>query len=230
MELPLKDANECLQQGITQSQIQSYFSQAKTYDPQELKSAELFVDDVIAEFYPSDGLTKGIYLPWEKCRDKILLRRSELSIWAGINGHGKSQLIGQVILAAMQQGSRVCIASLELKPKRLLMRLTRQAAGIANPTEAYIRAIHEWYDNKLWLFDLVGTAKAERLLEVFKYAYQRYQIDTFVIDSFMKCGISEDDYQAQKELIEKLSDFKNEHECHIHSSFIRVKAQRLFPI
>ena len=48
----------------------------------------------------------------------------------------------------MQQGARVCIASLEIKPKKLLGRLTRQAAGLAEPTENYIRAIHEWYEDK----------------------------------------------------------------------------------
>lgn len=96
------------------------------------------------------------------------------------------------------------------------MRLTRQAAGLATPTEPYIRAIHEWYEDKLWLFDLVGTAKTDRLLDVFLYARQRYGIDVFVIDSFMKCGIDEEDFKAQKAFIEKICDFKNQHNCHVH--------------
>lgn len=40
--------------------------------------------------------------------------------------------------------------------------------------------------------------------------------DVFVIDSFMKLDIAEDDYKAQKVLIEQLCDFKNQHGCHIH--------------
>ncbi|MFT4059804.1 MAG: hypothetical protein QM652_09665 [Legionella sp.] len=137
-------------------------------------------------------------------------------MWSGINGHGKSQFLGQVILGMMKQGAHVCIASLEIKPKRLLMRLTRQAGALAKPTEEYIRAIHDWYNDKLWLFDLVGNAKSDRLLDVFLYARQRYGIDVFVIDSLMKLDIAEDDYKSQKSFMEKLCDFKNQHNCQIH--------------
>ena len=216
VKLPHKDANECLQANIPREILQQCFEVAKTLDPEELKSAGEFIEQVIDEFYPAPGVHLGYDAPWEKTQGKILFRPDELSVWTGINGHGKSQFLGQIILHAMQQGARVCIASLELKPKRLLMRLTRQASALAEPTEEYIRAIHTWYEDKLWLFDLVGTAKSKRLLEVFLYARQRYNIDVFVIDSFMKLDIAEDDYKAQKALMEQLCDFKNQHGCHIH--------------
>lgn len=214
--LPFKDPNECLQNGVTKEEMQKFFDQAQTFDPEELKAASLFVDQVVNEFYPKEGTVLGYHLPWQYAKGKILLRPEELSVWGGINGHGKSQVLGHVILGMMQQGARVCVASLEIKPKKLLMRLTRQAAGLADPSEGYIRAIHEWYEDKLWLFDLVGTAKADRLLEVFLYARQRYGIDVFVIDSFMKCGIDEEDYKAQKVFIEKICDFKNQYSCQVH--------------
>jgi len=216
VHLPYKDANECLQNDISVEDIQTCFTNARILDPDELKRASIYVEQVIQELYPTDNQHLGYELPWEKTRGKIYFRTDELSIWTGINGHGKSQVIGQIILHSMKQGARICVASLELKPKRLLARLTRQASGLRNPTEEYIRAIHDWYDDKLWLFDLVGTAKTERLLEVLQYAKQRYGINMFIIDSLMKCGISEDDYNAQKLFIEKLCDFKNEYNCHIH--------------
>ncbi len=214
--LPYKDANECLEKGISKEKIQKCFEEARTLDPEELKPARSYVDQVIDEFYPKEGALIGYKPPWQYAQGKILFRLTELSIWTGINGHGKSQLLGHIILSSMQQGARVCIASLEIKPKKLLGRLTRQAAGLAEPTENYIRAIHEWYEDKLWLFDLVGTTKSDRLLEVFLYAHQRYGIDVFVIDSFMKCGIDEEDYKAQKVFIEKICDFKNQYNCHVH--------------
>lgn len=216
VKLPHKDANECLLANVPREIMQQCFEVAKTLDPEELKSASEFVEQVIDEFYPAPGVHLGYDAPWEKTHGKILFRPDELSVWTGINGHGKSQFLGQIILHAMKQGARVCIASLELKPKRLLMRLTRQASALAEPTEEYIRAIHTWYEDKLWLFDLVGTAKSKRLLEVFLYARQRYKIDVFVIDSFMKLDIAEDDYKAQKALMDQLCDFKNQHGCHIH--------------
>lgn len=215
VELPHKDANECLQVGVSVDEIKSCFVRAESVDPVELKSASVFVKRVIDGFYSADE-DKGIKPPWEKCVGKIQFRPDELSVWTGINGHGKSQFLGQIVLYTMQQGARVCVASLELKPHRLLMRLTRQAAGLAKPTVGYIEAIHHWYSDKLWIFDLVGNAKSERLLQVFRYARQRYGIDTFVIDSFMKLDVNEEDLKAQKALLEKLCDFKNEHNCHVH--------------
>ncbi len=216
VELPHKDPNACLQAGMKAEEIHKYFSEAKMLDPQELKRASHYVDQVIDTFYPPEGTHLGYTAPWEKTKDKILFRPEELSIWTGVNGHGKSQFVGQIMLSAIQQGAHICIASLEIKPKRLLMRLTRQAAGIAEPTQEYIRAIHDWYGQHLWLFDLTGTAKVQRLMEVFQYARQRYGIDVFVIDSFMKLDIAEDDYKSQKQFIEMLCDFKNQHGCHVH--------------
>ncbi|CZI81317.1 TPA: toprim domain-containing protein [Legionella pneumophila subsp. pneumophila] len=216
VKLPYKDANECLIANISPEQMHQYINDAITCDPDELKPANQFVDLVIEQFYPPPNTQLGYHPPWEKTKGKIIFRPAELSVWTGINGHGKSQFLGQIILSCMQQGAKVCIASLELRPQLLLMRLTKQAGALPQPSEEYIRAIHKWYENKLWIFDLLGKAKSKRLLDVFLYARQRYGVDVFVIDSLMKLDIAEDDYNTQKALIEQLCDFKNEHNCHAH--------------
>ncbi|MCE0723988.1 bifunctional DNA primase/helicase [Legionella resiliens] len=216
MTLPYKDANECLQHGVLKETMHECMTEAKSLDPEELKSAQAFTKQVIEEFYPPEDKLIGYEAAWNKTKGKILFRPDEVSVWTGINGHGKSQFLGQVILSAMKQGAKACIASLEIKPKRLLMRLTKQAGALAQPSREYIEAIHAWYGDKLWLFDLVGTAKSQRLLEVFRYARQRYGVDVFVIDSFMKLDIAEDDYKAQKVFMEQLCDFKNQYNCHVH--------------
>lgn len=216
VQLPAKDVNDCLVGGLPAAHLQYYFDDAKTIDPEELKSALEFLQEVIDAFYPPDGKEPGYLAPWEKCNDKILFRPNELCVWTGINGHGKSQFLGQVMLGMMNQGAKICVASLELKPRRFLLRMTRQAVGINCPAPDYIKGVHEWYEDKLWLFDLLGSAKSGRLLEVFLYAHQRYGIDVFVIDSFMKLDIAEDDYKSQKSFIEKLCDFKNQYSCQVH--------------
>lgn len=218
VNLPAKDANDCLMEGVPVEYVKSCFDRAVTLDPQELRSATQFADDVMAEIYPEDYPQAHSFLtPWPKANDKIQFRESELTIINGVNGHGKSQMAGHIIVEAMRQGEKVCIASMEMKPGRLLGRLTKQAAGLRDqrPTRDYINAIIEWYDEKLWLFDLVGTAKQDRLLEVFAYARKRYGISVFVVDSLLKCGIGEDDYNGQKLFIERLCDFKQEHNCHV---------------
>ena len=210
--LPHKDANECLKRTVLRDEILQCFADAHSQDPQELKSMYANLDRAL-----NPPLTPlGYTLPWRNFDGNVLLRPSDLTLWTGINGHGKSQVLGQVILDCMKQGAKVCIASLELTTEYLMERLTCQASALEKPSREFIRAIYEWYRGKGWVFELVGTAKAERLLEVFTYARYRYGIDVFVIDSLMKCGLAEDDYNGQKLFVERLCDFKNEHKVHVH--------------
>ena len=208
---PHKDANDLLMSG---EDPKPYVDKAKYQDPEELKGMEAYLS-AVEEFY-QNGFDSGpgFNTPWEKLKGLLRFRSAELSILNGVNGHGKTNMIGHLVLSAMEQGQKVCVASMEIKPERLLYNMDRQAAG-GDLTIPKIRAVHNWGTKKLWLFDLVGTAKSDRLLEVFKYAHKRYGITYFVIDSLAKCGIAEDDYRAQKQFIEDLCDFKNTTDCHV---------------
>lgn len=212
-ELPRKDANECLMDGLTEEDIWQALETARFLDPEELSSSSTHLQDTIAAFYEQEsGLFQS---PWEKLNHNFSFRESELSLFNGVNGHGKSQVVGHVALEAMRQGVRCCIASMELKPKILLKRLTRQATCLKLPPVNEIEGAFDFYNEKLWLFNLTGTAKADKILEIFSYANKRYGIKFFVIDSLMKCGIGETDYDGQKEFMDKLCDFKNKHNAHI---------------
>lgn len=218
VSLPAKDANECLMQGVPVEHINECFKRAVSLDPEELKQASSFVDDVIAEFYPEDMPDQpGFYGPWPKTHQQFKFAMSELSIFNGVNGHGKSQMVGHLMLEALRSGESVCIASMELKPSKLLKRLTAQAAGMKDgrPSREYIQAISDWFHDRLYVFNVVGTAKREKMLEVFAYARRRYGVRVFVVDSLLKCGIGEDDYTGQKLFVESLCDFKNEHDSHL---------------
>lgn len=206
--LPHKDLNESLIAGADINEIRRT---GKAYDPEELRCATEYREEILKELFDSDEDQRGFSPLLRGFDGKMRFRDAELIILNGINGHGKSQLAGQFSLDAMTQTKKVCIASMEMPARRLLTRLTRQAAGIdtGGMTEMYAETIIEWYAGKLWLFDLVGTAKTSRMLEVFDYARKRYGIDTFVIDNMSKCGIDDDDYTAQKRFMEELCDFKN---------------------
>jgi len=215
VNLPEKDANECLILGRSKEEIDEAFSKAKTQDPTELKSPVDFHDKVISRFFPTGDSDLGTCLPWLKTKSIIRLRPSELSVWTGINGHGKSLLLSQVMLDAMKHGERVCIASFELKGDLMLYRMIRQLLGSKSANKADVSRAIEWLHERLWVFDYLGTAKGERVLEVFAYARKRYGINHFVIDSLLKIGIAEDDYNRQKAFVETLCDFKNQHDCHV---------------
>lgn len=213
-KLPLKDANECLMRGVDKEVIRDAIRNAKTQDPECLKSAADYEDALVREFANAHLPEAGIRLPWKKVQDRVVLRMGEVSIWAGINGHGKSQVVGHIVAHALSDW-RACVASMEFKPVKWLRRMTRQVCAQAAPTHAYVRHVANWYRDRLWVFEATGNAKSAEILEVFSYAARRYGIELFVIDNLAKCGFSEDDYNGQKKFVDQLTDFARDMDVHV---------------
>lgn len=205
-----KDANDLLRDGFTGEDWGALLKSAQNLDPTELRKASDYTDAIIKEFYPADGVDGSYVTPWKKLNDELRFRRGEVCLLQGINGHGKTELAGNLVATTIYNRQRSCVASMEFKPPKWLKRLCRQAAGTEVPTEAYIRDVAAWWDPYLWVFDVTGKAKADRLLAVFEYAARRYQIGFFVIDNLAKCGFAEDDYNGQKDFIDRLTDFAKE--------------------
>lgn len=213
VELPHKDINECVMAGMDFETVFECLERAKYFDPDELCSAGDLLQETIDAFEQRDiGLFTS---PWTSLNRNFKFRAGELTLVNGVNGHGKTELVGHIVVNAMSQGVRTCIASLELKPGKMLARLTRQTICTASPKREEIIMTNEWFSDRLWVFKLTGTAKAGRLLEIFAYARRRYGIELFVIDNLAKCGLDEEDYTGQKDFIDALCDFKNEHNCHV---------------
>lgn len=207
VELPHKDANACLTIGYEHDDMAYHFAQARTMDPPELRPAGDFADAVAREFYPGPEDRTGFDSPWKALSGKLRFRPSEVVLLNGINGHGKSQVLGHIVLDAIAGTEKACVASMEMPAPKWLKRLCMQACATPEPSLPYLRTVNEWFAERLWVYDRVGTAKAERMLEVFAYARRRYGITIFAIDSLLKCGIAEDDYVGQKAFLESLCDF-----------------------
>lgn len=214
--LPQKDPNECRQNGVSRDQMATCFRDARTMDPEELRSAAGYVDDVIDAFYPSGEREPGTTLPFLKLAGKFLCRPGEITLWTGATGSGKSQVLGHACVESLAQGERICIASLEMMPRLLLKRMAKQMSGVDRPSVDYLRAIHAFYDDRLWVFSLVGKSRVDRLLEVFDYARRRYGVTLFVIDSLMRLGVGADDYEAQEKAVYAITNFAVQHGVHVH--------------
>lgn len=213
VSLPFKDANETHLQG---DHLDKYIAEARYLDPKELRAASSFESEVIEQFYPKNDRVTGIALPWQKVGEKFRLRPSEVTGWMGINGHGKTKLLSHITAYGIAQGEKWCLASMEMKPAVLLKTLYQQSCGLENPSEDVIRQTTRFVDERCWIVNITGTAKADRLLELFRYAWKRYGINHVVIDSLSKCGMAEDDYNAQKDFIDRCGDLAKETGMHIH--------------
>lgn len=100
--------------------------------------------------------TRGAYLPWSKTHGDVRLRPGELSIWAGVNGHGKALALdtpiptptGWSTMGELQVGDRVfdergqqctVVAATEVMHDRPCYRLT-----FSDGTQIVADAQHQW--------------------------------------------------------------------------------------
>jgi len=198
----------------------------ETEAQQKVKPAKAFVDEMLDWLY-TPSMDKSHCLPWAKSSSLFRFRQGEVTLWAGINGHGKSLVTGQTALSLMGQGSKVCIASFEMKPRKTIERMTRQFSG-QEPARIYddprliegyrdiANQFADWTDGKLWLYDQQGTVTPETIISVTRYCAKELGIEHMFIDSLMKCVKSEDDYNGQKYLIDELCAIAKDHDMHIH--------------
>lgn len=213
VSLPVKDANDALQGGVD---LVACLRASRYLDPEELKTPNDFSDAVYDAFYPSDDRKLGALLPWDRTLDKFRLRPGEVTVWTGINGHGKSLVLSHIVASLMHGDNRVCVASMEMPAAAQLKRLFQQASGRALPEPPHIIRLLDWATGRVWIINIRGTAKADKLLEVSRYAWKRYGVSNLVIDSLAKCGMAEDDYNGQKAFVETLTDFAMETGLHVH--------------
>lgn len=200
-----KDANAMLQSG--DERHMEVIEQAQGVRHPTIRSMEDCHGDLMDALYPPGGTLPGFDMGWDGL-EWLRFRPSELIVVSGINGHGKSQFVGQVCLQAMSEGLRCCIASMELPIGQTLARLARQAGATDEITPEYAEAISEWMGDKLWLYDRLGTTKLEDMLDGFDYARKRYGVEVFVIDSLMMLGLAKDDHAGEKSVMTRLMEWK----------------------
>ena len=125
-----------------------------------VKPASVWMDELIHKLQNPDR-TKKVLLPWEQAHGLFAFRPGEVTLWAGQNGHGKTQIVSQVVLSLMGQEEKVVVGSFEMKPGTTLAMMCRMYAqtnpfspeyqgehGVQILTELY-KEFGEWTDNRL---------------------------------------------------------------------------------
>lgn len=193
----------------------------------KVKPAADFVQDA-KDRLRSRSKAKRTYLPWPKCNESFEFRGGEVTVWAGQNGHGKTDVTTQVALSLIGQDEKVCVASFEMKPVTTIGRMVRMYA-MTNPFSPeyqgdrgldVLDTLYDdfggWTTNRLWLYDQTGTARPDTVLGMVKYCAKELGITHIFIDSLMKCVKAEDDYNGQKDFVDQLCALAKDCDIHVH--------------
>ena len=193
----------------------------------KVKPVSDFVQDAKVRLR-SHAKAKRTYLPWPKCNEAFEFRRGEVTVWAGQNGHGKTDVTTQMALSLIGQDEKVCVASFEMKPATTIGRMVRMFAG-TNPFSPEYQdndglavlddlydQFSDWTQDRMWMYDQTGTASQDTVLGMVKYCAQALGITHVFIDSLMKCVRDEDDFNGQKYFVDRLCALAKDCDVHIH--------------
>lgn len=192
---------------------------------QKVRPSSEYIDDLLEGLGRPQPEERKSYLPWDKTHALFAFRPGEVTLWGGVNGHGKSLVTGLAAVSLCVQGEKTCIASFEMKPRKTLHRMARQFMGAVIPTEddpESMMAQRDAYEqlragmSSLWLYDQQGTVKTHQAIAVMRYCAKELGIQHFFLDNLGKCVANEDDYNAQKLLIDESTAIARDHGMHIH--------------
>lgn len=209
----VKDANAALLAGVD---VMEVFRKRRNFDPEELRRPSDFAQDIWEDFYPElSKKPKGAQLPFNL---PFEFRPEELIVWHGYNGHGKTILMSHCLVDIANQGQKVLIASLEMPAHKTFKNMVRQVIGRGKPgTETALMKALDWMDRSFFVYDKVGEACSFDVLEVFKYAFRKYGVKHFVLDSLMMLAdVPENEYPAQASAIKLFKEFARDNGVTVH--------------
>ena len=184
--------------------------------------------DAVKQSFRARRDGERVYLPWEKTRDMFEFRRGETTVWAGYNGHGKSQTTDQVKLSLITQNQKVGAASFEMKPVANLRRLARMHAGTNLYSDEFqgedgLEAVDQltdeffdWSNNAFWIYNQTGQVNTKKVIGFVRYCARELKCQHIFIDNLAKCVQNEDDYNGQKAFIERMCAMAHDENVHIH--------------
>jgi twinkle protein len=197
----------------------------ETEETSKVKPAADFLAEMIAAVGKPKGREVGVKMPWEKTHAVFAFRPGEVTLWAGVNGHGKSAVSGMCGTSLVTQGEKAGIASFEMKPRKSLDRMTRQFSAqdldCCHPDE--VETIKEilsdfsaMTSDRLWFYDQQGTVTPQKIVSVVRYMCKTLGIKHVFVDSLMKCVKNEDDYNGQKYVVDEFCAIAKDYDAHIH--------------
>ena len=212
-----KDPNEVWKSG-DESLLDwsSWVSQATYFIPSTLRTPSSFLQEaqrILAK--KKEDRAKNDFLFPEM---PFSYRDGETTIVSGEPGHGKSDFLYQTHIQEMINGRRVMICSMEIIPAQMLVLIAQQCVG-HYPSTAELGRVCEWLQDRL-IYHTGKSAKGAdhelgnaELFADMQYAYKRYGINRYIIDS-LHFLVDKEEYQEQDQFTRQLQQFNQVNGTH----------------
>lgn len=175
---------------------------------------------------PEEFIKTGVDVIDQKMRG---LKKGFVTCLSGLRAAGKSSIISQLTIEAVQQGYRTALFSGELQPKNLLKWLTLQAAGKAYVKETqydnyyvvpepYGEVISKWMDEKVYVYNNYYGNEFSSIMDQIRKCVVEHKVDLVILDNMMALNLMEmgsDKYQQQSHFVECLENFAKAANVHI---------------
>jgi twinkle protein len=201
-------------EGIDFAEYLEFVGRQESQSIRQISSATTQIWDWLQQ--PPDA--KGDPLPWPRMHKCFRLRAREVTLWAGVNGHGKSMVLSHVTAHLMLEHGPIAVASMEMPIETLGERLVRQLAGGADFDVARFGEIMAATDDRYWVYDEQESVTPERILGFVAYCAKELGCRHVVIDSLVKCGLDkgERSNKAQADFLDQLTWAAKRFGPHIH--------------
>lgn len=189
------------------------------FDPSELEYKPEIPDMVLSGIYELDRLVQGFTFD---C----------VTIWTGVTNAGKTTMLTLIANETIKQGETVFYFNGEQTPENFLNNLIKQMAEAKDIYEVrkentpivarFVKQekaikIKNFYNGKLFIYDNMASRKIDDLLFAMEECRRLHGTRVFVLDNFMQIDLNTDDvYQGQSQIMEKLRSYAVKHKVHIH--------------
>ncbi len=199
--------------GYSEQDVLEFLGQQES---QSIHWGDVFEDELVNHIQQGPDLS-GATLPWEPTHSLLRFRPEEVTLWAGINGHHKSMIVGQVLMwTALKNNQRCGIMSFEMPVVATMKRMVQQAAGSLSPGEGFTRQWARWNHESIAYYDKLDSTTSHRVLGVVMYMAKDMGCQSIVIDSLTKCGLPYGERGAEKDFIDALCSMAKVFKIHIH--------------
>lgn len=230
--LPEKDANEVLLNNPDDygQVILECIQNAQDITPEKTLSVTEVKSHVVSFIEKGDTANTGdLFMGWDVCPGAIddgsrfRFRPREMTIHSGYTGHGKTTALFQHCAHSIfTLDQSVAIATLEESYEKTITTIIQQTIGMFpdHASETSMKLFDWCYsilEKKLFIFNEIGKAKLEEVLDFFDYYTRRKGVNHRVLDSIMMTDVDIDgDKVRVNDMIQKILDSNNKSKSHCH--------------